>query len=66
MDGYKESENSFYDKNLDANLSLKDRIICNQENLSMIRDLINYNPGLILEFITQSEYRDSSSGGHDD
>ena len=66
MDGYKESENSFYDKNLDANLSLKDRIICNQENSSMIRDLINYNPELILEFITQSEYRDSSSGGHDD
>ena len=66
LDGYKESDNTFYNKNLETNLSQKDRIICNQENLSMIRDLLKEHQGFTLDFVTQSEYQDSITGENND
>lgn len=58
MDGYKNLGQSFYSNELDTGIDEKNRIEYTQDNISMIKDMLQSNPKLELHFITPSIYQD--------
>ncbi len=57
LDGYKSFGQAFYDNELDTGLDEKSRIEHTNDNLSMMKDIMENNPNFVMHFLTDSVYK---------
>lgn len=58
IDGYGQFGDTFYKSELETNLDDRDRILQTQENIEMLKSIMEKNPNLSIRFISKSLYEE--------